>query len=101
MNALIIILICLNLAILVVAIILLARKPKADTAALDQQLLSIKDAQSRVEAGVKDEIARFREEAGNVSARQRQEINERLKGFEDSTLRKLGTIADLNTQNLD
>jgi DNA recombination protein RmuC len=100
MGAAIIILIGLNVAILVVAIVLLARKPKSDAAAVEQQLAALNAAQARVEAGVKDEIARFREEAGGVAARQRQELGDRLKGFEDSTLVKLGQFSELNTQGL-
>lgn len=84
MEELLVVLAILNIVLL---IILLIRKPQ--------------DRSAAVERGVRDEIAKSREEMTNIGRQDREEVSRQFKSFSDSILSRMTDISTLQKNQLD
>jgi len=98
-------LLLVTLALLVVAVVmlfvLLQRRTEADLAPVQLRLEAVEKSQDRVERGVREEIARNREEGTRQAQGLREELSGALRGFNDSVLRQMGEVAQLQKNQLE
>jgi DNA recombination protein RmuC len=98
---LIIILILVGAANLVLLAILLVTRPKDSSAELIQKLLSIDSGQQRIEAAVKVEVSRNREEMNLVAKESRQELADAIRALGDSNASRITEIGEGQKNQLD
>ena len=100
-TAFLILLVLLNLALLGL-LAALWRRGRANTLEpLNTALISIKNDQERIERAVREEIARNRDEASAGAVQTRQEINNHLLAFSETTQRQLAALTQSNEQRFD
>lgn len=79
----------------VLLIVLLKRSLSASLPQLEAQLTALEKNQEKAERTLKEEIARNREEANNSSRQLREEVVNSLKSFNDSLLKQMTNISEL------
>jgi DNA recombination protein RmuC len=94
----------LTIALLVVAVVMLflvlQRRTQTDLTPVQLRLDAVEKSHERVERGVREEIARNRDEGARQAQGLREEMSGALKGFNDSVLRQMGEIAQLQKNQL-
>jgi len=89
------------LAVLVLLIILVRRKPEAAVAKLQNALWGIENKQDRLENVVKDEITRNREETRDSAGRAREELSRTLRSSGESLQQRLVENIRMQKDQLD
>jgi DNA recombination protein RmuC len=89
------------LALCLVALALLLRRPDGGAARLEPRLDAVDRAQERIERAVRDEIGRAREEAAAEASRLRAELGTTLKGLTDTLEARLERIRADNAEKLE
>jgi len=94
-----------NIALLLVAIVLLVlvlrRSSGRDSAQLASSLAVLEKGQERTERAVREEIARNREEVGSQAKQLREETGSSLKNFSDSFRKETAALTQTNEQKLE
>jgi len=91
----------LLIAVAALQVALLRRKAAIDPDALKGNFDAVTAAQERTERAVREEIARNREESGEAAKNLRDEVGERVRGFNDSVLKLMADIAALQKNQLE
>lgn len=99
--ALIIIAIFLLLALLVMTAISLLRPSSTDLSPVVSRVEVIEQSQERTERGIKEEIARNRQEAAEQGRALREEVQASGKGSTDSLLQNLDRISSIQHERLE
>lgn len=87
--------IILLVLVVVLLIVLLRRSPKTKLLQFEAQLTSFEKNQERTERTLKEEVAKNREEATSNAKQLRDEVGSSLKSFNDSLLRQMTSISEL------
>jgi len=94
-----------NIALLLIAIVLLLlvlrRGSGRDSIQLTSSLATLEKGQERTERAVREEIARNREEVGSQAKQLREETGSSLKNFSDSFRKETGALTQTNEQKLE
>ncbi len=88
-------------AIVVLQIVLLARRPPADPRSLQQALQSAEQSYERTERSVKEEIARNREETSRALQSSRGELADAVKGVGETMCRQIAVLEQATDRKLD
>lgn len=91
----------LFLAVIILVVALVRRRPSVDLSPLQSRVESIERGQERTSRELREEAARSREEAGFQGRSLREEISATFKGFNDSVLTQLTQLIGLEKQQLD
>jgi len=86
---------------LILAIVLLSRRPRADVSALQPRFDSLQSNQERTERALREELGRNREEAASASKQLREELSGKVSAFGDSLQSRLAEIAGLQQKQLE
>ena len=98
--SLLILILAINTAILVlVLVVLLSRLGRLRE--IESQFNVLGKSQEKIEKSVREEITRYREEAGGSSRQLREEINTSLKMLGDSLLSRMSEIAQIQSTQLE
>jgi DNA recombination protein RmuC len=89
------------LVVITLQIILLRRSVIVNLSPLDSRLDSLEKLYERTERGVKDEIARNRQEASEAGRNLREEIQLSLKNSSDSMIQSLDKISEAQQKRLE
>lgn len=73
---------------------------RPETRLLEAGLDQVSRGQERTERALRDEIARFREDAGGDASRLRGEVATSMKGIGDTVFQHLGTLSDGQQQRI-
>lgn len=73
---------------------------RPETKLLEAGLDQVSRGQERTERALRDEIARFREDAGGDASRLRGEVATSMKGIGDTVFQHLGTLSDGQQQRM-
>jgi DNA recombination protein RmuC len=88
------------IAVGVMNVLLLRRNTARQMEEASARLENIERNLERIDRTVRDEITRSREEAGNASRNQREEMLNTLKGFNDSLLNQLQKVSGIQAEQL-
>ncbi|MEW6260694.1 MAG: DNA recombination protein RmuC [Thermodesulfobacteriota bacterium] len=91
----------LVLGIVLVVVLRFSRSMQASTVMISGRLDGIDKAQERIEQGVRDEVARHREESVRMGREQRQELSDAFKSFGEAVLKRMTEIAVLQRGQLE
>ena len=91
----------LVVGLILVVVLRLSRSMQALTVMISGRLDGIDEAQKRIEQGVREEVARHREESFRMGREQRQELSGAFQSFGESVLKRMTEIAVLQRGQLE
>ena len=100
-DILLIVALALLVAVVALLFVLLQKASAADASVLAPRLDAFEKAQERTERGVREEVARSRDESGREAREHRQEITEAFKTFGDSVAQRMMDVATLQKAQLE
>ncbi|MCC6750098.1 MAG: DNA recombination protein RmuC [Deltaproteobacteria bacterium] len=100
-NLLLVVALALLAVVALLQLLLLRRKVGVDLSPLQNALQAVERSHERMERGVREEVAKNREEATTAARQAREELTGSLKSVGDTLYQQVSTLTQTNDQKLD